>query len=66
MRLNSHGKDHLFPPLAVHLSFASHAHSRVIITAVYKKTTMPELHFFNNCFQDEFSTREETLVFTLL
>ncbi len=21
---------------------------------------MPELHFFNNCFQDEFSTREST------
>ena len=33
-------------------------HCRVVITAVYKKTTMPELHFFNNCFQDEFSTRE--------
>lgn len=31
---------------------------RVIVTAVYKKTTMPELHFFNNCFHDEFSTRE--------
>ena len=31
---------------------------RVIVTAVHKKTTMPELHFFNNCFHDEFSTRE--------
>lgn len=34
---------------------------RVIVTAVYKKTTMPELHFFNNCFHDEFSTRKLTL-----
>lgn len=30
---------------------------KVIVTAVYKKTTMPELHFFNNCFHDEFSTQ---------
>ena len=37
---------------------------RVIVTAVYKKTTMPELHFFNNCFHDEFSTRELLVLFS--
>ena len=31
---------------------------RVLITAVEKKTTQPKLHFFNNCFGDELSTRK--------
>ena len=31
---------------------------RVLIGAVCKKTTDPQLHFFNNCFDDEFSTRK--------
>ena len=35
---------------------------RVIVTAVYKKTTIPELHFFNNCFDDDFSTREVVVI----
>ena len=32
---------------------------RVLITAVYKKMSQPELHFFNNCFEDELSKRKE-------
>lgn len=28
---------------------------RVLISAVNKKTTPPTLHFFNNCFDNEFS-----------
>jgi calcium-independent phospholipase A2 len=31
------------------------SHPKVLITAVYKKTNQPELHFFNNCFDNEFS-----------
>ena len=30
----------------------------MLVGAVYKKTVIPELHFFNNCFYDEFSTRK--------
>ena len=32
-------------------------HPKVLIGAVYKKTTNLQLHFFNNCFDDEFSTQ---------
>ena len=32
--------------------------NRVLIAAVNKSTTNPELHFFNNCFGDEFSERK--------
>jgi len=32
--------------------------SRVLVAAVNKKTAPPQLHFFNNCFDDEFSNRE--------
>ena len=32
-----------------------HSHSRVLIAAVNKSTINPELHFFNNCFGNEFS-----------
>eukprot|EP00731_Ephydatia_muelleri_P031640 Em0023g147a len=32
-------------------------HPKVLIGAVCKKTTDPQLHFFNNCFDDEFSTQ---------
>ena len=28
---------------------------RVLVAAVNKSTTNPELHFFNNCFEDDFS-----------
>ena len=31
---------------------------RVLVSAVNKKTSLPELHFFNNCFGDEFSNGE--------
>ena len=31
---------------------------RVLIAAVNKQTTTPMLHFFNNCFSDEFSERK--------
>ena len=33
---------------------------RVLVGAVYKRTIIPELHFFNNCFYDEFSTRKSS------
>ena len=32
----------------------------MLITAVHKASTQPKLHFFNNCFGDEFSTRERS------
>ena len=31
------------------------------MSAVHKKKTSPELHFFNNCFEDQFSTRERII-----
>jgi len=34
---------------------------RVLIPAVYKNTINPKLHVFNNCFDDEFSTRKWTM-----
>eukprot|EP00731_Ephydatia_muelleri_P031660 Em0023g167a len=32
-------------------------HPKVLISAVSKASTQPKLHFFNNCFGDEFSTQ---------
>jgi len=34
---------------------------RVLIPAVYKNTINPKLDVFNNCFDDEFSTRKWTM-----
>ena len=31
---------------------------RVLISAVNKATTKPKLHFFNNCFGDEYMDRK--------
>jgi len=31
---------------------------KVLVAAVNKKTAPPQLHFFNNCFDDEFSNRK--------
>ena len=37
---------------------------RVLISAVSKATTKPKLHFFNNCFGDEYMDRK--LLFSII
>ena len=43
------------------LTFGLPLFIRVLIPAVYKNTINPKLHVFNNCFDDEFSTRKWTM-----
>ena len=38
----------------------------VLVSAVYKKMAPPQLHFFNNCFGDQFSTREQSVLASYL
>ena len=47
--------DHnVYTTLNIEFVFTS-CNCRVLISAVSKKTTPPTLHFFNNCFDDEYS-----------
>ena len=38
---------------------------RVLIPAVYKKDTHLELHFFNNCFDDDRSKGTKSMLYVL-
>ena len=46
------------PRVCVHNVIIVAPHTlRVIVPAVFKKSINLKLHFFNNCFDDEYSTR---------
>ena len=39
---------------------------RVLISAVSKATTKPKLHFFNNCFGDEYMDRKSIIQYNII